>query len=101
MSLYVMIGRDGPDSATVRGEFRSAHVAYLDALDREGRVVFAGPIRHPTEERSNGAVIVFAAESLAAAQQLVAEDPYVAGGVYESYTVDDFRQAYPKQPDNR
>ncbi len=46
-------------------------------------------------------MIVFVAESLAAAQQLVAEDPYVAGGVYESYTVDGFRQAYPKQPDNR
>lgn len=101
MSLYVFVGRDRPDSATVRDEFRSAHSAHLGALDRDGRVVFAGPIRHPAEERSNGAVIVFVAESLAAAQQLVADDPYVAGGVYESYTVDGFRQAYPKQLDSR
>jgi len=36
------------------------------------------------------------AASLDAAKKVMAHDPYVVGGVFASYSVHPFRQAYPK-----
>lgn len=97
MAWFVMIGRDGPEGAERRSENRSAHVAALEALDAARRIAFAGPIRDADNQRSAGAVIVFEAASLEAARELMARDPYVAGGVFESWSVDPFKLAYPKE----
>jgi uncharacterized protein YciI len=97
MPLFVMIGRDGPAGAAARDRNRAGHVAHLDALEADGRIVFAGPVRDEADERSIGAVIVFEAESLEAARDLVARDPYVEGGVFETWSVRPFRRAYPRQ----
>lgn len=96
MPAYVMIAHDGPDGEARRAEYRAAHVAHLDALDADGRILFAGPIRNDANDTSIGAVIVFEAESLAEAKALVAKDPYVAGGVFARSEVSPFRPAYPK-----
>lgn len=91
-----MIGRDGPDGAARRDQNRAEHVAHLEALQREGRLIFAGPIRNPADDRSIGAVIVLEAPDVDAARRLVESDPFVAGGVFSSFTLDPFRQVYPK-----
>ena len=91
-----MIGHDGPDGAARRSEHRDGHVAHLDALDAEGRILYAGPIRNDAGDTSVGAVIVFEAASLADARALVDSDPYVKGGVFETLTVSPFKKAYPK-----
>ncbi len=96
MPLFVFIGNDGPDGLARREQYRAAHVAQLDKLDTEGRIAFAGPIRNDPNDASVGAVIVFDAETLADARELMAHDPYVVGGVFASYSVHPFRQAYPK-----
>jgi uncharacterized protein len=90
-----MIGRDGPDGAARRDQHRAQHVAWLENLRREGQLVFAGPIRSPTDDRSVGAVIVLEAPSIDAARRLVESDPFFAGGVYASSTLDPFRQIHP------
>ena len=97
MPLFVLIGHDGPDGAARRDRHRADHVAYIEALDRAGRVRLAGPIRNNAGDASTGAVIVFDADSLDDARRVVDADPYVAGGVFHSITVAPFQHVFPKQ----
>jgi uncharacterized protein YciI len=96
--LFVMIGHDGPDGAERRDQHRAEHVAHLEALDREGRIVLAGTPRNDNNDASVGAVIIFKADSLEDARDLVSRDPFVLGGVFEALTVAPFKHAYPKEP---
>lgn len=95
MPLFVLIGHDGPDGAERRDANRDAHVDFWRSLDGQGKVKLAGPIRTPDDSASTGAVIVFEAEDLDAAQALVAQDAYVSGGVYDALTVARFRHVFP------
>jgi len=52
-----------------------AHVAFLRELEREGRLVLAGPLR----DRDAG-MIVIRAESLLAAESIAARDPFITSG---------------------
>lgn len=91
-----MIGWDGPEGADRRDRHREQHVAYVRALERDGRVLFAGPIRDDEDDGSIGAVIILEAATLEDARQLVDRDPYVTGGVFESVTVNPFKQVIPE-----
>lgn len=97
MPLFVMIGLDGPDGAARRDQHRAAHVAHIDALDREGRIKLAGTPRSDSNDASIGAVIIFEAQDLEEAREIANRDPFVAAGVFESLTVAPFKQVYPKQ----
>ncbi len=97
MPLFVMIGRDVPDSAERRSRCRQQHLAHIGALDREGQIAYAGPIRDDTDERSIGSVIVLRATDLLEARGIAAKDPYVIGGVFESMTVSPFKQVIPAE----
>jgi len=91
-----MIGLDGSEGAARRDRYRAAHVAHVEALDRVGQIVLAGPIRNEGDDASVGAIIVFEARDLAEAREIVDRDPYVIGGVFESLLVAPFRRAFPK-----
>ena len=95
MPLFVMIGWDGPQGAELRAKHRDAHVAYVAGLHERGSVQLAGPIKSDSNESSIGAVIVYRADDLAAARELVDADPYVSGGVFETLTVNSFKQVFP------
>lgn len=96
MPLFVMIGWDGPDGAKRRDRHREQHVSHIHALDREGRIAFAGPIRNDSNDQSVGAVIVLEAKSLEEARATVDRDPYVSGDVFESVTLSPFKQVIPE-----
>ena len=96
MPPFVMIGWDGSDGAKRRDQHRKQHLACVGDLDREGRIILAGPIRSEDGEKSIGAVIVFEAANLAEAREIIDRDPYVVGGVYESLTVSPFKQVFPE-----
>ena len=96
MPRFVMIGWDGSEGADRRDRHREQHLAHIRTLQRDGRVVFAGPIRDDGDDRSIGAVIVLEAATLDEARQLVDRDPYVVGGVFASVTVNPFRQVAPE-----
>ncbi len=98
MPLFVMIGWDSLEGASRRDQHREDHVAHITSLDDQGRIAFAGPIRDDDGQRSVGVVIAFEADGLADAKQLVASDPYVAGGVFKNFTVNPFKKAFPKSP---
>jgi uncharacterized protein YciI len=95
--LFVMIGLDGPDGAERRNEHRARHVAHIEALDREGRIVLAGTPRNDADDASVGAVILFEARDLDEAREVVNRDPFVTGGVFESLTVAPFKRVFPKE----
>ena len=97
MSHFVMIAHDGPDGPRLRDQHRQQHISHVEALDRAGKIVLAGPIRDDVGDRSIGAVIVFDAADLDAARRLVDSDPYVLGGVFESVLVQPFQHVFPKK----
>lgn len=96
MSLFVMIGLDRPDGAERRDQHRAAHVAHIESLDGEGRIVMAGTPRNDSDDASVGAVILFEASDLAEAHAIAESDPFVKGGVFGSVTVAPFKRVYPK-----
>ena len=97
MPLFVMMGIDGTDSAARRKQHRAAHVAYIEALDREGRIELAGTPRDDGNDVSIGAVILFEARDLSEAREIAGRDPFVTGGVFDTLTVAPFKRVYPKE----
>lgn len=59
-----------------RAKRRDEHVAYLNKLLGEGSLVVAGP-----HEDASGGAIVLKADDQAAAEAIVAGDPYTKNGV--------------------
>ncbi|MDG9925393.1 MULTISPECIES: YciI family protein [unclassified Pseudomonas] len=98
--LYAIIASDAPESLEKRLATRPAHLARLEQLKNEGRLVLAGP--HPAVDSVDpgpagfsGSLIVAEFESLAAAQSWADADPYRAAGVYASVLVKPFKQVLP------
>ena len=98
--LYVIIGEDRPGTLDQRLAARPAHVARLQDLQADGRLILAGPCPaidspDPGPAGFSGSVIVAEFASLAAAESWAGADPYVAAGVYATVTVKPFRKALP------
>ena len=87
---FVIIGHDARDGQEKRVHLRPAHLAHLGDLDRQGRIVLAGPFTDGA-----GSLIVVSADSLEEAWEMVASDPYVRNGVFESVEVRPFKQVLP------
>lgn len=98
--LYAITGQDVPNSLELRKAARPAHVARLQALQDEGRLLLAGPFpavdaNDPAEAGFTGSLIVAEFTSLEAAQTWADADPYVSGGVYQQVTVHPFKKTFP------
>lgn len=98
--LYAIIATDLPDTLQKRLDSRPAHLARLEQLKSEGRLVLAGP--HPAVDSNDpgaagftGSLVVAEFDSLEAAEQWAAADPYKAAGVYGPVIVKPFKQVYP------
>lgn len=97
---YAIIGRDAADSLALRRQARPAHLERLKALQREGRLLAAGPFpaidaADPGPAGFSGSLIVAEFDTLAAAQAWAAADPYVSTGVYASVEVKPFNKVLP------
>lgn len=98
--LYLIVGEDTPNSLEKRLSVRPEHVARLQALQAEGRLVLAGPFPavdspDPGPAGFTGSAIVAEFASLADAQTWADADPYVAVGVYGKVTVRPFKKVLP------
>jgi|SRR5690348_4249415 uncharacterized protein YciI len=97
---YAIIGTDHPESLEARKSARPAHLARLQQLQDEGRMLLAGPFpaidsEDPGPAGFSGSLIVAEFPSLAEAESWAKADPYVAAGVYRETTVKPFRKVLP------
>ena len=97
---YAITGTDSADSLKARKSARPAHLARLQQLQDEGRMLLAGPFpaidaEDPGPAGFSGSLIVAEFASLAEAQAWAAADPYVDAGVYRETSVKPFRKVLP------
>ena len=98
--LYAIIATDVSDSLAQRRTTRPLHLARLEALRNEGRLVIAGP--HPAIDSTDageagftGSLVVAEFDSLEDARTWADADPYVAAGVYANVQVKPFIKVLP------
>jgi uncharacterized protein len=97
MPLFCLIGRDGEKGPDHRMRHRAAHLAALEPLDKAGRIRHAGPLLDAAGT-PRGSVVVFEAPGLDEARALMARDPFVVEGVFESWEVLETRATFPATP---
>lgn len=98
--FYAIISQDVENSLEKRMSARAEHLARLQALQDEGRLLVAGP--HPKTDSEDpgpagftGSLIIAEFESLQKAQEWADADPYIAAGVYEKVIVKPFKKVFP------
>lgn len=98
--LYAIISEDVPNSLERRLAARPDHLARLEELRDEGRVVLAGP--HPAIDAENpgdagfsGSLVVAEFDSLEDAKSWADADPYMIAGVYAKVIVKPFKKVLP------
>jgi len=97
---YVINGTDIDDSLERRLSVRAAHLARLQQLKEEGRLLLAGPYpavdsNDPGPAGFSGSLIVAEFDTLEDAQAWAKADPYVGAGVYADVSVKPFRKVLP------
>jgi uncharacterized protein len=97
---YAITGTDNANSLQARLAARPAHLARLEALKAQGRLLLAGPFpaidaADPGEAGFSGSLIVAEFDDLAAAQAWADVDPYVDAGVYAQVDVRPFKKVLP------
>ncbi|MEY4592033.1 MAG: hypothetical protein RIR18_928 [Pseudomonadota bacterium] len=97
---YVINAQDRSDSLSQRLASRPEHLARLETLQAEGRLLLAGPCpaidsNDPGTAGFTGSVIVAEFASLGEAQAWANEDPYLKDGVYEHVSVKPFKKVFP------
>lgn len=98
--LYAIISQDKPGSLDARLQARPGHLARLETLRDDGKLVLAGP--HPAIDCNDpgaagfsGSLVVAEFDALETAQAWADADPYIAAGVYEKVTVKPFKKVLP------
>ncbi|MEQ1556016.1 MAG: YciI family protein, partial [Gallionella sp.] len=91
---------DVANSLAQRMTARPAHLARLQALQVQGRLLLAGPFPSvdaldPAAAGFTGSLIVAEFASLAEARIWADADPYVAAGVYAQVEVRPFKKVLP------
>lgn len=97
---YAIISQDVTDSLSARQRARPDHLARLEELKQQGRLLLAGP--HPAIDSEDpgaagftGSLVVAEFDSLAEAQVWADADPYLAAGVYAQVIVKPFKRVLP------
>lgn len=97
---YAIISEDSENSLDKRLAARPAHLARLEQLRDEGRLLIAGP--HPAIDSEDpgangftGSLVVAEFASLEKAQTWADADPYLEAGVYADVKVKPFKKVLP------
>ena len=97
---YVINATDNANSLERRLSVRAQHLARLQELQNEGRLLLAGPYPgvdsdDPGPAGFTGSLIVAEFDSLEDAQSWANTDPYIEAQVYASISVKPFRKVLP------
>ncbi len=96
---YLIYSEDVAGSLPQRKLTRPAHLARLQALQDEGRLLTAGPnpaidAEDPADAGFTGSTVIADFASQADAQAWADADPYVAAGVYARVTIKPFKKVF-------
>jgi uncharacterized protein YciI len=91
MALFALYGWDGPQGAALRKVHRAEHLARLEALHQENRVVAAGPLTDGA-----GSLLILEFPDQAAAEAWMAADVYVRVGIFERTETHPFTLVFPQ-----
>ncbi|WCE28518.1 YciI family protein [Vibrio sp. SCSIO 43137] len=96
---YVIFSQDVENSLQKRMGVREKHLARLQQLQDEGRLLTAGPMpaidsENPGEAGFTGSTVIADFPSLEEAQQWADADPYIEAGVYEKVIVKPFKKVF-------
>jgi len=97
---YVIFSQDVENSLERRLSVREKHLARLQALQAEGRLLVAGPMPaidsdNPGEAGFTGSTVIAEFNSLEDAKTWADADPYIAAGVYANVIVKPFKKVLP------
>ena len=79
--LFAFTSKDKPDGLQLRIDTRPAHVAFLEKLNAEGTLKFAGPFLDDSGQRFGTGMIIFRCATRAEAEKIANSEPYIAHGV--------------------
>ena len=96
---YLIYSEDVQGSLPLRKQARPAHLARLQALQDEGRLLTAGPnpaidAEDPADAGFTGSTVIAEFASLADAKAWADADPYVTAGVYAKVTIKPFKKVF-------
>ncbi|MBU2898189.1 YciI family protein [Vibrio hepatarius] len=96
---YVIFSQDVKNSLEKRLNARPDHLARLQKLQDEGRLLTAGPMpaidsNDPGEAGFSGSTVIAEFDSLQQAQQWADNDPYVEAGVYEQVIIKPYKKVF-------
>jgi uncharacterized protein YciI len=84
--LYALICKDKPGKLQVRLDTRPDHVAFLDGLNADGKLAFAGPFLG-ADEKPDGSLVVIEAATEDEAREIATADPYARAGLFASVEI--------------
>ncbi|WP_299591908.1 YciI family protein [uncultured Microbulbifer sp.] len=97
---YAIISQDVENSLPLRKSARPQHIARLNDLKDQGRLLIAGPhpaidSEDPGEAGFTGSLVVAEFPSLDDAKAWADADPYMEAGVYSAVTVKPYKLVLP------
>lgn len=97
---YAILSEDVEDSLPLRAKARPAHLARVQELVEQGRLLVAGPhpavdSKEPGEAGFTGSLVIAEFPSLEDAQAWADADPYVEAGAYRHVIVKPFKIVLP------
>ena len=91
--LFSILIYDKPNSAALRDVHRKAHLDYLEAFDAQ--TLFAGPFTTDDESEDLGSLRLIDLPDRAAAEQHIADEPYVIHGIQDRWEINRWRGSVP------
>jgi uncharacterized protein YciI len=87
MRMFCFHCRDGEDGGRLRAIHRPAHLDFIHA--NADHFVIVGPLKR-ADGLIIGSLLIVKAPDEAAARDILAHDPYLTGGVWQSIRLDEF-----------
>ena len=97
--LFYILCTDKSDHHDLRAATRSDHLAYIEQLVAQGRLITAGPIpSQPSNDHTvpvEGSLIIAEFTNATEAQHWADNDPYAKAGLFESVSIKPYRKVLP------
>ena len=97
---YAVISEDIENSLPLRKQHRPAHLARLELLASENRLLVAGPnpaidSEDPGEAGFSGSLVIAEFNNLEEARDWADQDPFLLNGIYAKVTVKPYKKVLP------